>query len=435
MTVFLLFFVIAAPLLLLYASGYRYDFTRGRLQRTGNIFLEASSIRSAYVYIDNQLYRETLSNKIFVKNVLPGEYTVNITKEGRYPWSKTLLVQPGLTTFVKDIVLFLLSDSIQLTEQPITEAVLSPMESTLVYTLTSPDIIELYSYALKDGLSTLISRFDTDTLLLNWSPSGKILLAQTEDMAFVIENGIIKSSYETDLYTSLRFNDTNDQLIGITANSIVAITEGKNSIYTTTNTILDALATSNTYYILEEAPTTTNLVQFNKTLNDSVVLDSFPRESSYQLIQNNNQYITLKNTRSNTVYLFKKPSPLGGINFQLSTLQFNAKHGFFSPDGSKLLLSNDYEVSYYNTTTNQLQLIDRLSTPIKEVIWYGTNHIVLLFDSKIVISDLNTNNTSSQIIILDNAQGLENLHLIGTTTLLYTGILNEKTGLFTNTIY
>lgn len=435
MTIFLLFFVITAPLLLLYASGYRYDFTRGRLQRTGNIFLEAPSIRSAYVYIDNQLYRETLSNKIFVKNILPGEYTVNITKDGRYPWSKTLLVQPGLTTFVKDIVLFLISEPIQLTQQPMTKAALSPLESTLAYTLTTLDITELYSYSLKDGASTLISRFDTDKILLTWSPSGKILLAQTKDTAFSIENGNTITSYDTTPYTSLRFNEITDQLIGITPSSIVALTENETPVYTTTNTILDALATSNTYYILEETPTNTNLVQFNKTFNDSVVLDSFPKESSYQLIQNSNQYLTLKNTRSNTIYLFKKPSLLGGVNFQLSTRQFNAKHAVFSSDGSKLLLSNEYEVSYYDTGTNQLQLIDRLSTPIKEVVWYGTNHIILLFDSKIVISDLNTNNTSSQITIVENGQALENLHLIGTTTIIYTGILGEKTGLFTNSIY
>jgi len=105
--VFLLFFVcffIAAPLVVLYTAGYRYNFGTGQIVQTG-VLSVSSTPKGATILLDGDPLRA--STPALLKNVLPGDHLVRVERDGYSSWEKTLTVQSRSTTFADDVVLFL----------------------------------------------------------------------------------------------------------------------------------------------------------------------------------------------------------------------------------------------------------------------------------------------------------------------------------------
>lgn len=91
-------FVVATPLLILYASGYRLD-DAFKIASTGGIFVSAPQSGTA-IYIDGELIRKTsaFQKNAFVQNLRPGEYNISVSKDGYQGWEKRLSVFPETVT-------------------------------------------------------------------------------------------------------------------------------------------------------------------------------------------------------------------------------------------------------------------------------------------------------------------------------------------------
>lgn len=100
---FILVFLLAAPPLVLYTAGFRYNLKKHALEQTGVIVLNAEP-RDAVVTVNGA--RAQGEMPIRVKRVNPNLYTLRAEKEGYHAWEKTLSVETGRTTFAYDIVLF-----------------------------------------------------------------------------------------------------------------------------------------------------------------------------------------------------------------------------------------------------------------------------------------------------------------------------------------
>jgi hypothetical protein len=98
MIIAIIAFVISAPLLILYASGYRLDKTFS-FATTGGVHISAP-LSGTEIYLNNELVRTTsiFQKSIFVQNLKPGTYSVSVKKSGYQEWSKTLMVFPETVT-------------------------------------------------------------------------------------------------------------------------------------------------------------------------------------------------------------------------------------------------------------------------------------------------------------------------------------------------
>lgn len=131
---FLLFFVLA-PLLIIYAQGYRFDLGRNRMVKTGGLSVD-STPRNAQVYLNgsytepNWLEKRFLIFKTFFgmrkmggntpaifQNLVPDIYQIDIEKEGYYAWSKKVDIYPEQVTFLEDIYLFFKEPKVQSLKQ------------------------------------------------------------------------------------------------------------------------------------------------------------------------------------------------------------------------------------------------------------------------------------------------------------------------------
>ena len=90
-------FVLALPVVYLYATGY--TFGGGEIVPTGGIYVDAERA-DAEIYINNELVRETgtFRRAFYIQSLEPGMYNIRVEKEGHHPWIKTLPVLPRIVT-------------------------------------------------------------------------------------------------------------------------------------------------------------------------------------------------------------------------------------------------------------------------------------------------------------------------------------------------
>lgn len=98
---FLIAFIILAPLIALYARGYTFDWEKKTIVATGGIYLKTYPSK-AEIYINDNFKGKT--NK-FIRRLIPKIYEIRIIKDDYHPWQKELLVEPRLVVKAKDILL------------------------------------------------------------------------------------------------------------------------------------------------------------------------------------------------------------------------------------------------------------------------------------------------------------------------------------------
>jgi PEGA domain len=99
----ILVFLILAPIVVLYTAGYRYNTKKMRVEKVGIIFVR-SRPSGANIYLNGKKRTETTPARL--RDLLPGDYDVKISKNGYSDWEKTLPVGSELTTFAESIALF-----------------------------------------------------------------------------------------------------------------------------------------------------------------------------------------------------------------------------------------------------------------------------------------------------------------------------------------
>ena len=98
----LMFFVVAAYVVL-FATGYKFDWTTKTLKKTGFLLIETYP-KGANLKVAG---RKAGTTPVTVKRLLPGDYLVEIEREGYRPWKATLGVTSGLVTEKRNTLLTL----------------------------------------------------------------------------------------------------------------------------------------------------------------------------------------------------------------------------------------------------------------------------------------------------------------------------------------
>lgn len=101
-----LFFVLA-PSLALYSQGYRLDIQGKRIAQTGAFYFKVAPPRADIVVDEKRVKRtDFLFGSALTKNFFPGNYFVEIAKEGYHSWKKILEIKEKKVTEAKNILLF-----------------------------------------------------------------------------------------------------------------------------------------------------------------------------------------------------------------------------------------------------------------------------------------------------------------------------------------
>ncbi len=109
-TAFTVLFFLAAPPLVLYTAGFRYDFKYNRVVETGSMVVK-SLPSEASIYIDSVQSSEPTPT--IINTILPGEINLLVSLSGHHSWEKKIDIKPRVTSFEERIKLFSISEPIQ----------------------------------------------------------------------------------------------------------------------------------------------------------------------------------------------------------------------------------------------------------------------------------------------------------------------------------
>lgn len=98
---FIAAFVVIAPILILYAAGYRLR--DNRFEKTGTLVVSTIP-RGAMIRLNNTTLEQT--TPATVTALTPGEYTVTLELDGYFPWSKRFAIEADRAVFASDVQLF-----------------------------------------------------------------------------------------------------------------------------------------------------------------------------------------------------------------------------------------------------------------------------------------------------------------------------------------
>jgi len=101
-------FVLAALLLVLYSFGYRWDKEKFQPVLTGGLYLRINTVKPQ-IYLDGKFLSKAtpglLSSGIFLPNLLPDTYQLEIKKDNYFEWEKKVDIKSQQVTSFSSIVL------------------------------------------------------------------------------------------------------------------------------------------------------------------------------------------------------------------------------------------------------------------------------------------------------------------------------------------
>jgi len=131
--ILLILFLIAAPLIVFYCLGWRFDWQAKRPYQPGVFSIKAWP-KNCQVFIDNQEKKKTdfFFGSALIENLPPKKYDLEIKKEGSHSWIKRLEVKKGEVTEAKNIVLISENPNFKEITKKIKDFFFSPDEKKII---------------------------------------------------------------------------------------------------------------------------------------------------------------------------------------------------------------------------------------------------------------------------------------------------------------
>jgi hypothetical protein len=241
-------FLVSAPAIIFYTAGYRYDWDKGEVQKTGVISIKAQP-KNAKVFLNGVKLDKELPMRL--SNRAPGTYQLKISKQGYHTWQKNIEVNSKKTTYVNYIQLLKntlpIKLDLNLNFDKIKQVKISPHHPYIIAVIKEKNFYELKLIDLEQKEITNLAR--TSEVI---SPP-KVAWHNTRPYAYIKlnkkDNNIIQLVSGTEQKIGKAVNFSNDQqknlqwtssyqpsLVVNKKNELIKInlTE-KNKITTTTN--------------------------------------------------------------------------------------------------------------------------------------------------------------------------------------------------------
>lgn len=179
LSIFFFFFFVTAPAVVLYTAGYRYNWKKQKIEKTGIMLLTAKTPGAA-LFINGVRQKKDLPASL---RLLPEDYLVRIEKPGYLPWIKTLEVRSGETTFADGIAL--VKDALPrlALRGDVAGAAMRSDGTMIAYLARGESWMELGIMRTADGSASLLARFSKDAYenaALSWSPDGGAVIFQAD---------------------------------------------------------------------------------------------------------------------------------------------------------------------------------------------------------------------------------------------------------------
>jgi len=436
---FILLFLILTPLVWLYAAGYKIK-NGWQIQKTGMLVLETEP-KGAKIFINNEPKQQILK-KIFleensyittpakIKSLLPGKYNIKLEKKNYWPWEKKIEIESGKTTYFENIKLFKNDLPQILAEGQFIESYLSPNKKYVA--LIKNEQINFLNIEDKKLENYLINKsiFNENFPQAEnpWSSDNKKIIIK--NLVFDVENfqkPVAINTSDNNEINNLKWAEDSKKIYYSNQEGINYFDTDSEKIKNIieSNSIYDYLIKNNLIYSLEKINQSTVVNIYRIDQNSTVGKINLP-PYSYKFINPNHKYINLYDEEYKILYLvdpFSNLKPLVDI--------INDVNETYWINDDTLLYNNSFEIWMLNLSAGDKKLVIRISSEIKDIIWYPAGrYIIYTTEKNINILEIANDNKCCTTKIIE-AESIENISLDKEgETLYFNAKINNQLGFY-----
>lgn len=277
--VFIILFFITAPIIVLFAKGYRFDAVNNIFVYSGSFTIK-SVPRDIDIYIDDKKQSKNalsvINGSYTLNGIKPGKHVISCEKEGYTSWSKTVNVHSGISTEFWNVLLFPTTgvEEKAFAVENATQYFLSPRTNEEIVVFSEEDdkrIVSLLNTG-DDSITTIYETSDftflpqTEKENVEWSSDNKRILipfmSAEGEKTFVIAkvdnenlediiilNNLFKTEEELEAEKQSLISETSEEPI----NKEVALENSTTPAKTATVTTVTTTITKETSIIAEDA--------------------------------------------------------------------------------------------------------------------------------------------------------------------------------------
>lgn len=438
---FVVAFFLITTVVMFYAQGYRINLTwppnlNQTLQRNGMLLVETEP-KGATILLDGQppknLWQNLLNDEkniqtpAKIKDVKPGEYTLNLILEGYHTWERKINIYPGKITTISSLRLLKKDLPLRVSENRIEKDHLSP-DQTMAVDIKNSEIVFLES-----GQTIPLPELQA-TSSIDWSPDSRKILADKKILEIDKKRIVLDLEEELDKDAEkLRWDRRGEKIHYIRKGELYSFDpekQTKQKLLPKKN-IFTYFSDDKYLYTIKKADKSSVLEVFSYPDLVKIKAIDFPPSSNYRISSSPRQnLITVYDQKFHTLYLIEPLSPLSVLQETLNNV-----HYFDWRNPSEVIYGNDFEIWKFNVNTRDKQILTRISEEITEakvvkitdkILYYDQNNIKLmdLGQNKINVTELIELNDISDLCLVNKGK-----------TLYFNGKTGKRPGLYKLNIY
>lgn len=378
-SLFILLFLIISPLVIAYALGYRLDTTGWKVTKVGALYIKSYPAGAKIIVNDKVTKRKTPSQVI---NIPVGANTFSVEKDGYQPWTKTMNVVAGDTTFVQDILIFKQDFKKQVLGNGGSQLIPSTNDDAYIYINKQQELVVINT---TNRSANVVGKLPATAQLRQWTADERAVLYTVGSTWFTltladdqsrqispkpakpITKALIADNVNDILFTSsqilYRWNASSQSLTVISTKvKDFALGDGQLAFLTDTGLSLSDLN-----------DTTRTVTPMDST--DDLQLARVSRD--LQVLQHGDQYWIWRD---------------GKVEQRINATSFDWKK-------NSLLFSNDYELTIYDVTNHTTNVTDRTSIKTLHVSWHpSANYFARVQNSILDLVEIDSRGDKRHVI-------------------------------------
>jgi hypothetical protein len=404
--IFALIFLIVSPALILYSLGYKYNFQKNRLEKTGVFFIK-SYPKNADIYLDGQKTKKRTPNRL--TRLLPKNYKITVAKEGYFNWSKDLSITPQKTTFIENISLFKSQpEFVKKLAGEFTDFSPSPDGLSIALMEKTADGYQLWKYEILSGDFTELLTLPTPVnvpSLISWSSNSRKLALKYGLDYLILDAG--NPSYYNKLskisllnFTEIKWDFFNDNVIyGLNGRGLYKI----NILSQETNLLIED-------EVIDFYPLADSLIFISKNKDKAYLsllqkeiaepIFSLPLSNEYKFFSLNDNLLMLKDLSQKQVYIINPSNQNKPVKSFIKNLQS------FNWLNNGLLYWNNSELWVYYPESDESILLERTSQQINYAFWHTNgDYVFAVIEGKLKIYELDSRDKRNVYELFDLEPG------------------------------
>lgn len=397
-------FVVAAPVVLLYASGYQLNFKTARFERTG-LLVVATQPKGATITLDDEQLASTTPARI--QRLQAGTYTLTVTKKNTHPWVQRVVITAGTTTLLKDIVLFhSTTENERITTKAPHSLLLDQKNRQAAFSTTNATLSTLYYFSDTTAAPVALTTTANATRAFSLSPTKTHLIAFEE------------GTPNLRLFTTSSQNEGQELRVPIAQKKAQWTADGRVVYFHENDRVTKYLLGTNDY--LEIIPSDVHDMYLQGSVLYVITQD---KDANFYLEKRTKDFQTIESTTplgagdwsfgestpASITLLDRSNEVVTVLNAQTMLTTFTSPHATFtlwaknaaSIAGKNMLYGDMYEllICCDEATPNATiaTTLARYASPIHNVVWHESNMAALFLRENAIYAVATRAQTTSQI--------------------------------------